>query len=112
MAPPLSNAERQARWRERNLIKLTDSATDIVERLIEAAKSNRHGHRDSTMILVAFTHGLRASELVNLKWDQVDFAAGRLHVNRVKRGTPATHPLRAVELRALRRLKRESLASP
>ena len=83
-----------------------------VERLIEAAKSNRHGHRDSTMILVAFTHGLRASELVNLKWDQLDFAAGRLHVNRVKRGTPATHPLRAVELRALRRLKRESLASP
>jgi type 1 fimbriae regulatory protein FimB/type 1 fimbriae regulatory protein FimE len=83
-----------------------------VERLIETAKGNRHGHRDSTMILVAFTHGLRASELVNLKWDAVDFAGGRLHVNRAKRGTPATHPLRGVELRALRRLKRESTTSP
>src|SRR5260221_14746082 len=37
-----------------------------VERLIEAAKSNRHGHRDATMILVAYRHGLRASEVCSL----------------------------------------------
>jgi len=44
-----------------------------VERLIEAAKGNRHGHRDATMVLVAYRHGLRASELTDLRWEQVDF---------------------------------------
>ena len=43
-----------------------------VERLIEAAKTNRYGHRDATMLLVAFRHGLRASELRGLEWWQVD----------------------------------------
>jgi integrase len=41
--------------------------------LTEAAKGNRYGHRDATMILVAYRHGLRASELVDLRWDQSDF---------------------------------------
>jgi site-specific recombinase XerD len=83
-----------------------------VEALIEAAKANRHGHRDATMILVAFRHGLRASELCDLRWDQVEFSAAVLHVRRVKSGTPSTHPLRGDELRALRRLQRESVTSP
>jgi integrase len=83
-----------------------------VERLITAAKSNRHGQRDATMVLLAFRHGLRASELVDLQWSQVDFVGAVLHVRRVKQGTPATHPLRGDELRALRRLQREAVASP
>lgn len=83
-----------------------------VESLIGAAKGNRHGHRDATMILIAYRHGLRATELVALEWSQVDFAAATLHVRRVKQGTPATHPLRGDELRALRRLQRESAPSP
>jgi type 1 fimbriae regulatory protein FimB/type 1 fimbriae regulatory protein FimE len=83
-----------------------------VETLIEATKANRHGHRDATMILIAFRHGLRASELCDLRWDQVEFGAAVLHVRRVKNGTPSTHPLRGDELRALRRLRRESEASP
>jgi site-specific recombinase XerD len=78
-----------------------------VERLVEAAKDNRWGHRDSTMVLLAFRHGLRASELVDLRWEQVDLENGILHVRRVKQGTPATHPLTGRELRALRRLQRE-----
>ena len=78
-----------------------------IERLIEAAKRNRWGHRDATMILVAYRHGLRAAELVDLRWDQVDFTAATLHVRRVKQGTPSTHPIRGDELRALRRLQRE-----
>jgi integrase len=82
-----------------------------VERLIEAAKGNRWGHRDAAMILVAFRHGLRASELCDLRWDQIDFVKATLHVRRVKRGTPSTHPLRGDEMRALRRLQRESEAS-
>jgi integrase len=83
-----------------------------VEALIEAAKGNRHGHRDATMVLLAFRHGLRAAELVALEWSQVDFTAATLHVRRVKKGTPATHPLRGDEMRALRKLQRESAASP
>src|SRR5580704_2164808 len=78
-----------------------------VERLIEAMKGNRWGHRDATMVLVAFRHGLRASELVDLRWDQVDLEHALLHVRRLKNGSPATHPLTGKELRALRRLQRE-----
>ena len=77
-----------------------------VERLIEAAKANRWGHRDATMILIAFRHGLRASELCDLRWDQIDLKTATLHVRRVKSGTPSTHPLTGIELRALRRLQR------
>jgi site-specific recombinase XerD len=78
-----------------------------VETLIEAAKANRYGHRDATMILVAYRHGLRAAELVDLRWEQVDFRTAALHVRRVKQGTPSTHPILGDELRALRRLQRE-----
>ena len=63
-----------------------------VEQLIEAAKANRHGHRDATMVLLAYRHGLRASEICDLRWDQLDFNRAVLHVRRVKQGTPATHP--------------------
>ena len=79
-----------------------------VERLIEGCQGNRRPHRDATMILLAFRHGLRASELCDLQWTQVDFEAGTLAVTRVKNGTPATHPLTGRELRALRRLHRET----
>jgi integrase len=78
-----------------------------VERLITAAKRNRHGHRDATMVLVTYRHGLRAAEVVDLRWDQVDFKTATLHVRRVKAGTPSTHPMLGDELRALRRLQRE-----
>jgi site-specific recombinase XerD len=78
-----------------------------VERLMKAATGNRRGHRDATMILVAYRHGLRVSELVDLRWDQVDLRAATLHVRRVKQGTPSTHPIVGDELRALRRLQRE-----
>jgi integrase len=83
-----------------------------VERLIEVAKDNRWGHRDSTMVLVAFRHGLRAAELIDLRWEQIDLKGALLHVRRVKQGTPATHPLTGRELRALRRLEREAPGSP
>jgi len=72
-----------------------------------AARGNRWGHRDATMILVAYRHGLRVSELVDLRWNQVDFQAAALHVRRVKQGTPSVHPIIGDELRALRRLQRE-----
>ncbi len=82
--------------------------TTEVETLMTAArKSSRYGHRDATMILIACRHGLRASEVCDLQWHQVELDAGRLHVRRSKRGTPSVHPLQGDEIRALRRLQRE-----
>lgn len=79
-----------------------------VESVIKAAGSvGRHGHRDSAIILIAYRHALRVSELVSLRWEQVDLAQGLLHVRRLKNGNPSTHPLHGSELRALRRLQRD-----
>ena len=47
-----------------------------VERLMAAARKNRWGHRDATMILVAYRHGFRPAELVDLRWDQIEFGSG------------------------------------
>ena len=79
-----------------------------VEKLIEASKGNRWGQRDPTMILLAFRHGLRASEVCGLQWSDVEFESGNLHLRRAKGGATATHPLLGDELRALRTLKREA----
>ncbi len=79
-----------------------------VDAIMEAArKVGRHGHRDATLILLAYRHALRVAELVALRWDQIDLAQGLLHVTRAKNGTPSTHPLRGPEIRALRRLQRD-----
>jgi integrase len=98
--PPRRKRNAEVRARE----YLTDAE---VGRLIAAAGENRHGHRDGTMVLVAYRHGLRAAELVTLRWDAIDFAHGRMHVSRVKGSAESVHPLSGRELRALRRLKRE-----
>jgi integrase len=81
-----------------------------IERLMEAARQNRQGHRDATAILLAYRHGLRANELVGLRWDDFDLTTGRLHVRRGKGGETAVHPIGGKEIRALRRLQRESVA--
>ena len=69
-----------------------------VAKLIEAARGNRYGQRDATMILVAYRHGFRASEIVDLEWSAIDFARAEMHVRRAKNGKPATHPIRGDEL--------------
>ena len=79
-----------------------------IDRLMNAARQvGRHGYRDSTMILVAYRHGLRISELISLRWAQVDLKEGQLHVNRRKNGISTVHPLYGPEIRALRKLKVE-----
>ncbi|TSC54322.1 MAG: type 1 fimbriae regulatory protein FimB [Parcubacteria group bacterium LiPW_30] len=99
--PPKKPRNKDRRSRE----YLTD---DEVEQLIKAAKNvGRYGHRDSTMILLAYRHGFRVSELVSLRWEQVDLKLGLLHVQRRKNGIATTHPLYGVEIRALRQIGRE-----
>jgi type 1 fimbriae regulatory protein FimB/type 1 fimbriae regulatory protein FimE len=93
----LANAE----YRPREY--LTDAEVD---RLIEAArKRGRNGARDAAAILLAYRHGLRAAELCQLRWSQIDLRHGRLHVNRANGGIESVHPLRGPELRAMRRLQ-------
>src|SRR5262245_57599874 len=104
--PPARVQNRDRRSREH----LTP---DEVDKLMAAAGGlGRHGHRDATLILLAYRHGLRVSELVGLRWDQVDLKLGHLHVVRLKNGVASTHPLRGPELRALRRLQRDYPSSP
>lgn len=106
VSPP--RRKKNADVRSREYLK-----PDEVARLQKAAgELGRHGHRDATLILLAYRHGLRVSELVALRWDVVDLKAGTLHVSRAKNGTPSVHPLRGPELRALRKLQRDYPASP
>ena len=86
---------------------------DEIDKLLQAsARLGRHGARDRTLVLLAYRHGLRVSELVALRWDQVDLKAGLLHVARLKNGIASTHPIRGPELRALRELRRDYPSSP
>ena len=81
--------------------------------MTKAAKNlGRHGFRDATMILLAFRHALRVSELIALRWDQVDLKQGLLHVNRLKNEVTSTHPLRGPEIRSLRQLERDYQDTP
>ena len=67
--------------------------TDEVEKLINAASSNRQGQRDALMVLLAFRHGLRAAEVCDLRWEQIDFSSAQPCTSAaLSDGTPATHP--------------------
>ena len=74
-----------------------------VAKLIDTARCNRYGQRDATMVLLAYRHGFRASEVCDLEWSAINFARAEMHVSRRKAGKPATHPIRGDELRELRK---------
>jgi type 1 fimbriae regulatory protein FimB/type 1 fimbriae regulatory protein FimE len=78
-----------------------------LSQLIKAARKGRHGQRDATLILIMAPHGLRVTEAVDLRWDQVDVAKGHLHVRRLKNGIDSVHTVQGDELRALRQLRRD-----
>src|ERR1700683_1016232 len=100
-APPRRRSNLDRRTRE----YLTPAE---VEKLLQASsKVGRHGARDRTLILLAYRHGLRVSELVTMRWEQIDLKAGLVHVSRLKNGVASTHPIRGPELRALRELRRD-----
>ena len=89
-APSIVNASVT---RTRNYL----TAAEVETLMAAARKLTRYGHRDATMILIAYRHGLRASELCDLQWHQVELNAGRLHVRRRKRGTrPIVGPIQNI----------------
>src|ERR1700722_5256758 len=72
-----------------------------IEKLIKAARNGRYSHRDATLILIAFRHGLRASEICDLEWSQVEFSRWAvLHVRRAKNGKASDPPLQGAEHQA------------
>ena len=77
--------------------------------MIEAAdKRGRYPFRDKVLVRAVYRHGLRASDAVNLRWDQFDLDNGTLEVHRAKSGRNSAHTLDRDELRDFRRLKREA----
>jgi integrase len=78
-----------------------------VAALVKAARTNRHGLRDALMISLAYHHGLRASELVDLRWNAVDWKRADVAVTRLKNGKDTRQPLDGNDLRALRALYRD-----
>ena len=99
--PPIKLTNKSRRSRE----FLTPNEVDLL--MVAAKKSGRHKHRDHTMILMAYRHGLRVSELISLRWQQIDLSSGLIQVNRLKNGLNSVHPLFGPELRALRKIKRK-----
>jgi len=83
----------------------------LTEAQVEALAKAAANHRDRTMIMVAYRHGLRVTELVSLQWHQIDLNAATMRIYRAKHGRDATHPIPGSELRELRRLKREGSGS-
>jgi integrase len=78
-----------------------------LEKLIKDARKARYGQRDATLMLLMARHGLRVTEAVDLRWDQIDFVKGHLHVRRLKGGIHSVHTIQGDELRNLRELRRE-----
>jgi type 1 fimbriae regulatory protein FimB/type 1 fimbriae regulatory protein FimE len=80
---------------------------EVAALLKAARKSARYGLRDEVAVLLAYRHGLRATELVALQWAQIDLKGATITIQRAKGGMSTQHPLRAVELRLLGRLRRK-----
>lgn len=106
MVPPRKKTNVERRSREHL------SPAEVDKLIGSARRLGRHGHRDAAMILLAYRHGLRVSELIALRREQVYLQQGLLHVRRRKNGTPSTHPLRGVEIRALRQVLRDYPQTP
>jgi integrase len=85
-----------------------------VQRLIEAVKKKGgwYSYRNSILILMIYRHGLRRTEAARLRWSDVDFCEGTIYIRRIKGSPSGRHPLQGDEMRALKKLKRDDLASP
>lgn len=103
------NSHRYSEVRTREYLLLEE--VKLMRSAIKKSKG-RHTHRDSTLILLIYRHGLRVAEVASLRWEQIDWNGGTIYVRRVKKGTPSVQPLSGVEIRSLRQLQRDYPISP
>jgi site-specific recombinase XerD len=99
--PPRKPKNKEVRDRE----YLT---SEEVEKLVAAVKDNRQGNRDMTLIQMLYHHGLRVKEAISLKWSEIDFKRGKIHVHRVKNGDDSVQNINGKILRRLRSMEREA----
>ncbi len=104
---PNSRKYQEVRTREYLLPEEVEAMLSVTKK-----SKSRHGHRNYTLILLIYRHGLRLSEAAALRWEQIDFKGGTIYVKRVKHGTPSIQPLYGDEIRALRKLQRDYPSSP
>lgn len=74
-----------------------------VQAMMQAARQGPTGERDYCLILLAFRHGMRISELLDLHYHDLDLNEGRVNVRRLKNGFSTIHPLRFDEREAIER---------
>ena len=99
---PNSRKYQEVRTREYLFPEEVETMLSVIKK-----SQSRHGHRNYTLILLIYRHGLRLSEAAALRWEQIDFRSSTIYVKRVKNGTPSIQPLYGDEIRALRKLQRD-----
>src|ERR1700756_3059820 len=103
----LTQAENAVDNRPKNF--LTEAE---ITSFLQAARRGRHGIRNYAMALVAYRHGLRVGELINMQMTDLDLDTGHLFVRRLKGSLSTSHPLDGDEIRALRRWIRQRIGAP
>jgi type 1 fimbriae regulatory protein FimB len=101
------NTENAVDTRKKNFLTEVE-----IESLLKIARKGRHGVRNFAMLLLAYRHGLRVSELVNMRIADVDLNSGRLFVRRCKGSLSTSQPLDGDEIRALRAWLRQRINAP
>ena len=107
---PPTDEKPTVRGRDKNeAYRVREYLTEAeIEKVLTAAGKSRNPNRDRLLVLLAYRHALRVSELVDLRVDQIDLKAGTIHVRRAKNGTPGIHGLQGDELRLIRAVIREN----
>ena len=101
--PTVPRRRKNTEYRQREY--LTEAE---IEKLLTTAGKSRNPVRDRLLVLLAYRHALRVSELVDLRGDQFDLKAAQVHIRRAKNGIPSIHGLQGDELRLIRQLIREN----
>jgi len=107
---PPTDEKPTVRGRDKNeAYRVREYLTEAeIEKLLTAAGKSRNPNRDRLLVLMAYRHALRVSELVDLRADQIDLKAATIHIRRAKNGTPGIHGLQGDELRLIRTVIRDN----
>ena len=76
---------------------------DEIKILLRSASRGRHGVRNRLLVMMMYQHGLRVSEAVRLRIDDVNLKTSRVWIRRVKGSLSTQQPIPGEELRAIKR---------